>query len=797
MNKFLILIVLFTSFNCFSQVEIKGKIIDQTTNQPIEFAEVVLTVTASDVSIGTITNAEGAFTLAANSGISYRLQVFYVGKELYSKEITIEKAVDLGDIKVQNSQELTEVIITAQKKLIERKIDRLVFNVENSTKSSEGDALEVLRVTPGVRVQNNNINMIGKGGVQVMVNDKIIQLGGEELANFLKGISSENIKNIEVITTPPAKYDAAGNSGLINIVLRKAKADSWNAQVQSIYLQRHSPTGIFGTSFNFNKNKFSLATSLNYRKEQYYQEQDDYAHFPDGLWYTYSPFKAENEALSGRVDLTYQVNPNWSIGTQYLYNTSNLDVSDAPITPVFDYQTNDIIRSLASEGTTDQNPELHSLNVNSEIKLDTLGRKITMNLDYFTYYNPDEKTYNGTQIIQNPFSEQFFRGINTNEQDLDNWSGSIDVQMPMKWANVEFGGKLTRSMSDNAISFFNSGLVDSPVTNLPIQANDFNYNENIQAVYISANKRLSKRLVVKVGLRYEATQTNSRSINLGLNVDNDYNKLFPTVYFSYQANDKSNFALSYSKRIQRPNFVQLNPNIYFINPFQTIEGNAFLQPSFVDNIEFVHTYKNFITKLYYGQEENSFGQVPLPNSNTNIIRFTNENYIDSWRIGFSENYTFNKIKWWYSNNSFDVNYLKSEFNLPEPQDDQEGLNARIATYNDIRLNENRTLVLGVNYWYDFPGVNGIFDTKSASSLTLAIHWFLMNKKLHLTFRGNDIFKSAAERTTTTVNGVFQRARYYYDNRAFQFSISYRFGNNNIKAKKHQTGNADERGRTGN
>jgi hypothetical protein len=282
-----------------------------------------------------------------------------------------------------------------------------------------------------------------------------------------------------------------------------------------------------------------------------------------------------------------------------------------------------------------------------------------------------------------------------------------------------------------------------------------------------------------------------------LDVDNDYDKLFPTVYFSYQLNDKSNLSLSYSKRIQRPNYVQLNPNIYFINPFQTIEGNAFLQPSFVDNIELVLTYKNFITKVYYGQEENSFGQVPLPNSNTNVIRFTNENYIDSWRIGFSENYTFNKVKWWYSNMSFDINYLKSEFNLPEPQADQEGLNARISTFNDIRLNENRTWVLGVNYWYSFPGVNGIFDTKSQSSLTLALHWFLMNKKLHLTFRGNDIFRSAAERTTATVNGVFQRARYYYDNQAFQFSVSYRFGNNNIRAKKHQTGNSDERSRTGN
>jgi len=390
-----------------------------------------------------------------------------------------------------------------------------------------------------------------------------------------------------------------------------------------------------------------------------------------------------------------------------------------------------------------------------------------------------------------------YRGINTNKQDVTNYSAKIDFEYPTEWAELSFGGKITTSKSLNDIVFFNSGLVGEPVSNLPLSDNDFKYNEQIQAVYASINKKLNNKWGIQLGVRMEATQTTSISENLDLDVPFNYTKLFPTFYLSYNANENSIFSMNYSRRIQRPSFFELNPNIYFINPFQTIEGNAFLQPAFVNNVELTHTFKNLVTKLYYSSEDNMFSQIPLPNSNTNIIRFTNENFIDAQRFGISENYTFDKISWWSSNNSLDLNYSISTFNLEQDEEDQEGFNSSISTYNDFSLNRNKTLVLGVNYWYTFPGINGIFNTKSASSLSLALQLFLLNKDLNISLRGNDLFKSSAERTETTINGVFQTARYYYDNRYFLLSVSYRFGNKDISAKKHQTGNLEEMRRIGN
>jgi outer membrane receptor protein involved in Fe transport len=797
MNKLIITLILFISITANAQTLIKGKIVDTTTLQPMEYVDILVSGESLEYPIGTITDMDGSFELPIKSGL-YMLQGFYVGQELVSKEIEVkDEDIDLGTILVENSQQLDQVFITAKKKLIERKIDRLVFNVENSSKASEGDALEVLRVTPGIRVQNDQIRMIGKSNLQVMINDKIVQLSDEDLANFLKSIASEDIKNIEVITTPPAKYEASGNSGLVNITLKEAKKDSWNAQLKSSYRQRTYASGSGGGSFNFNKDKLSVATSLNYREGVYYQEQDDYAYFPDGLWYTLSPNKGESKGLNARIDINYKITSNWEMGAQYLHNNSNFHFTDAPYTPVFDYDTNEIIRYLESEGIADFNPEIHSINYNNEIKLDTLGRNVTLNLDYFAFKNPDARTYNGISVIQNPFSEQFFKGTNANNQDVTNMSAKLDIEYPLDWIKLSFGGKITNSKSINDITFFNSGLVDTPIASMPKSQNDFEYKEDIQAVYISANKKFSEKWTTQLGLRVETTQTNSMSNNLNVSTKNDYTKLFPTFYALYNASDNSNFSFNYSKRIERPSFFELNPNIYFANPFQTIEGNAFLQPSFIDNFELSNTYKNLSSKLYYSYEDNLFSQVPLADATTNIIRFTNENFINTHRIGISENYTYDKVKWWSSNNSLDINYSKSEFNLEEEQEDQKGINTTISTYNDFNLNTDKTWLMGVNYWYSFPGINGIYETKEASSLSLSLQCLLLEKNLNISLRANDIFKTSAERNVSRVNGVLQTARYYYDSRSVQLSISYKFGNNDLKAKKHSTGNRDERSRTGN
>ena len=794
MKIILTLFFSFCSFLSFAQVAITGRVIDKYTRLPIEFAEVVLLNDKSVIVNGQVTDDTGTFKLTAPKG-EYLLTAFFVGKRLFKENIVLSNNTDFGEIEVENEIALEQVIVSGKKKLITRKIDRLVFDVEHSSKSSAGDVLEVLKVIPGVRVQNNRLTLIGKSSLQVMVDDKIMHLSGDDLVNFLGSFASEDVKRIEVITSPPAKYDAAGNSGLINIQMKKTQADSWNAQVRTYYRQRKYPLGTIGGTFNFKKNKLSAIASINYRDGVYYQEQDDYTYLTSGVWHLSSPFKAVYNGLGSRIGIDYAVTPHWSMGGQYMHNMTNAVYHDSPNTSVYNNVTNNISKFLNSSGTIIPESHMNSFNYYNIITLDTLKRKIAIDFDYFVFINKEASSYEGNQVITETSAEQYYKGFNGNNQSIKNVSIKLDVDYPTSYANFNLGGKFSTSKSINGIDYYNSGLVNAPVQNMPLGHNDFAYNEDVEALYVSLRKKINDKLNLKLGVRMEATQTKSTSNALKLFENNDYVKYFPSFYLSYVSSENSTFGFSYSKRIQRPSFIQLNPNVIYINPFQAIEGNALLKPAYIDNLELTNTYGNLDTKIYFSHEEAMFTQVPLPNTSKDFILFTNQNYINRQRIGISENFTFDRIPWWASNNSIDINYSISKFSLTNEQKDQKGYNATLSSYNDFDLNKNKTLLAGINFWYEFPGVNGIFNKESASSLSFSLRYLLFNKNLNLSLRVNDVFKGAAERTTATINGIYQTARYYYDTQYFQVSASYKFGNKKMRVRRHVTGNEGEKNRT--
>jgi len=796
MKKGLLILLVLLSATLSAQMKITGKVVT-SENNPVEFAEIILIANDSTAIKSELTNEKGDFVLEAQLGM-YKLQMRQVNIILFSKNIELYDDLDLGIVKVDNVTQLESVTIVSKKKLIERKVDRLVFNVENSIGATGGDALDALKITPGVKVQNDKISIIGKGSVSVMVDDKLIQLKQEDLSSFLQSISADNIKSIEVITTPPAKYDAIGNSGILNIKTKTAREDSWNANIGTSYLQRSRADGSLFGNFNYNIKKLTISSSVNFRKGARYSTQDDYAYFSDGLWYTASPYTLEYKRFGGKLGIKYQLSKNWTTGIQYLFNTNKQYFYGDVYTPVTDYNTTNIIRYLNTNRESRYKPVFNSINYFNDFKLDTLGRKLTINLDYFNFENKDEKLYDGISIINNPFSQQYFAGNNNNIQKIDNISGKVDVEYPTSFVNLSFGGKFTYSKANNNIQFFNSGLVDNPVANLPLADNLFEYTENVQALYISGNKKFDDKWEAQFGVRMEATQTKANSLTLNQITKSNYEKLFPTLYIIYKPNENSSFGFNYSRRIERPTFNELNPNLYFENPFQSIEGNPFLLPAFINNIEFSYIYKNWDSKLYYSNEENLYGQIAIADPTTNLIRFTNENYVNTERYGILENYTFDKLKWWTSNYSLDVNYVKSASFINVLQKNQEGWSGRISTNNGFVLNKDKTWLFNINYWYSFAGVDGKFyKIGSMSNFSATIQYLLLDKNLSISLRSNDMFRTEKIKVSSIVNNVYQKGIYYNDNQSIQLSISYKFGNQKLKSLIRSTGNEDERGRTGN
>ncbi|MEO8516454.1 MAG: TonB-dependent receptor [Flavobacterium sp.] len=795
MNKsfLLTILILFIPITLFSQIKITGKIINQQEKN-LELREVLLLNKDSIAVISELTDANGLFSLSVEKG-DYTLMIREMGTITYQQRINAFQDLNLGVIKItETTHQLGEVMIASKKELIERKIDRVVFNVENSISASGGDALDALKVTPGLRVQNDQIVMIGKSSMAVMIDDRLMQLSGDDLINFLKTIPSENITKIEVITTPPAKYDAAGNTGLINIKLKKVKKDSWNGTIGTSYTQRAYASESSLGSFNYNKNNLSIQASANGGSSRTVNTDNNKTYYPNEIWEVNNPRKIKDNYLSIRTGIDYQITPKLTSGIQYLGSYSKMKMGDNSLTTLFDNNTQGVNSYIKSDGQSVSKPNLNSINWHTIYSLDTIGTKISMDLDMFKYRATDSRNYYGNHL-NNDFTitpNTYFAAISSNENYISNYSGKIDFEMPRKWAAFSFGGKLSQSKTDNSVAFFDN-TSGNPILD-PMQTNKFKYTENNEALYFSGNKEINPKWSTQLGLRMEATQTKGFSENYNQTNLNDYIQLFPTAYLSYKPKEHHSLSLNYSRRINRPNYEQLNPFRIYNSPYLYVEGNPFLKPSFSDRVEFAYTYKNLESKLSFSKSKDEFQQLGIVDPNTNITRFLVLNFMNTSGYGITETYTYNAFKWWTSTNSFDFGYTITKSTSEVTQKNRNGYQTNFSTANDFTLNTDKTFLLNFNYWYSLPGTMQLFEYTSSSSLSIALKCLLLNKKLQFSVTANDIFKTERPVYTNFSNGIKQVFNNYYDNQMIRFSVRYKFGNAKLNVTKRDFGNSEEQSR---
>ncbi len=795
-------LLLLTNIGILAQHSISGSIFNES-NEPVAYANLLLLQSIDSTFIGgTITNDLGHYQWENIEKGTYILEISFIGFQNQYIQLELQSDTMLNEIILkEDAVVLEQLIVTGKRRIISKKIDRLVFDVANSSKSSQGDAMDLLAVSPGIRIRNESISMIGKSGVAVMINDKMLNLSGEDLASFLRSIPSEDISKIEVITAPPAKYEAQGNGGIINIQLKKAKADSWNLSLNTDFRKRTRPRSQTGANFILNKNKLNFSVSLNYLKGFYNQEEENEAYFPGLVWDNNSSFERTFDQLSGRLDIAYELNPKWTVGGQYIYSFLDQKTNDAPFTQVRKNDSNEIVRNLNSRGQIELLNNVHSLNFFNQYKIDSSGKSFTINLDYFNFNDLEEKQYEGQSVIKNDFDpiNEFYKGVNTSDLTSNNISLSLDFVYPTKIANFEIGGKYSYFTSNNNIDLFNSGLQDEPIMNFQIENNDFKYIEIVQAGYISAQKALNDKLSLKAGLRLEATQSNSKSQNLDFARTYKYKKLFPSFFLAYNIDENTDLSFTYNKRISRAPFYMLTPNPWVNNPFQSVVGNPFIQPSFSDNIEVGLAYKNFNVATYFNKEKNVFTQVPYADSENNIMEFRFDNFLDIQRVGGSVNYLFEHFDWWSSSNSIDVNHSSNTYRNEGKEITKLGYNSNFSTSNDFSLRtktKNKIGLLNISYWYSPKGVDEMWNVAAMSNLSVSLQFYLLEKRLKLTLRANDVLKTEADRITTSSDGVFQDIKLYYDARFYGFVLRYSLGNSNILQRKNKIGNQDERSRAG-
>ncbi|KAA1244090.1 outer membrane beta-barrel family protein [Aquimarina sp. RZ0] len=797
MNKILLLILCLhgSIFLSAQEYVVLGKVVNKDS-QPLEFVEVVLLNEDAMIVQGKLTNEEGEFNIETQKG-KYSIRILKLGDILYTQNLEINTDIDLGIIKVEAIHTLKEVVILAEKKLIEKKSDRLVFHVENSIVASTGTGFDILQKVPGIRIQGDDIHIIGKSAIKVLVNTKLIPLSNQDLSDYLKTLDGDTISKIEVITNPPAKYEAEGNSGLVNIVLKKVKTDNFGGNIKSTYKQATYLTGYLGGNIQYQKNKVSLFAAINSGYGSIQPVEANTFFNPTQIWDTENRIRYFTKAISSRAGIDYDVSRKSSLGIQYLGSIGAPDIKEKTRTNIINNESKEIDSLLRTDAISDREVKYHSLNVHYKTAFDSIGKNMSADVDYFTYKNTFSRLNTTNSFLSDDSfiegSTDIFKSFSN--QNIQTISSAIDFEWPTTHVDFAFGGKVSFIKTDNNTAAFN--FLENQFLMNENLSNIFKYRENIQALYVSMNKSI-KKWDFKLGLRIEATQTQGNSKTLAQVQNNEYVRVFPTLYLLYSPHENHSYAFSYGKRIARPNYLSLNPFRWFNNPYSFTEGNPFLQPSFTDNFEVSHLFSdNLNTALYFSKTNNGSSQVTFSNPATNIQATRWRNFLDEYSIGFSQSYTFDTISWLESYAQLDLNYSRITSDIPDTISEQDGFNFNFSVDNSFFFNAKKTFFGELNFWYASSGVDGVDILSESYNLDLGLKAWFLDKKILASLAITDILRTNQSIIKTTVNSVKQAYQNYYDRRQLRIALTYNFKNNRIRSRTKKFSNEEERNRANN
>ncbi|WP_430614093.1 TonB-dependent receptor domain-containing protein [Flavobacterium sp. JP2137] len=793
LKLFLCLMVFAVVSPLSAQHHLRGSLYD-LKQQPLDFGDIRLVQSDTDRVYQTYTDSLGTFDFADLSSGIYVLQLVEFGNIQEQRELQIDSDIDLGTFSLSKTSQLSEIVIQGKKKLYESKIDRTVFNVEQSLLASSGDALDALKATPGVSVTHDDIKIIGKSSISVLINDKLVQLSGEDLNTFLKTLSASDIEKIEVITTPPAKYEAQGNNGLVNIVLKPRRANAWNNSTRLNYYQASYANFKFGNTFTYSKDKLSAQVNLDLGDGYHSRIERLTNVYPDETWISVDPERTQGKQFGAKINLEYQFTKKSSLNVQYMKNNYDREtIWNYAHTDVFDQQqqrTSEVFTSGHSRGKD----RFENFNLGYDYKMDTLGKKLRLDLDYFSNdkYNtrPFESEHN---YVNTALPPSLTRATSNGDIDIDVYSAKLDFEHPMKAFKLDYGAKVNWIKTASDSKYFDR-ISGQPIAD-PSKSDCFDYKEQGQALYLSATKDWTPKWSSQLGLRMEATQNTGTSHTLAQTQKKSFLDFFPTVYLQYKPTENHSISLNYNKRISRPSFWALNPFRWYIDAYSYSEGNPFLEPFNTHKVALSYTYKNnWNTKVEYSRTTNAITQVQNINEIDKTRNFTQENFYNVDSYAFNQSYTFSNYPWWQSINALTVTWSRSTLNddIKQVYQVQNGANAFVSSNNSFKITPQ--LAVEANGYFSSKTHYMIYKVDPSANLDLGVSYKMLDEQLKFSLNVYDVFRTSASKVYTNTGEVQTTFNNYYDNRYANLSLTYSFGNKNIKAQKTQSGDEEARNR---
>jgi len=782
--------------------QLRGRVLDEQ-RKPVEFATVALFAATADSALvkATYTDDKGEFAFASLAEGAYRLKISFVGfLKVASPVLTItteQPALDAGTLVMPSQvEQLAEVVVTGQKAVIEQKIDRMVLNVGALASNAGATALDILEKSPGVTVdQRGNVSLKGKKEVLIMLDDKRTYLSGDELANLLRSMSSTQLDQIEIMTNPSAKYDAAGNAGVINIKTKKITNAGFNGTLT--LGAGYSPYTKSNDGLNLNYRVGKLNTFVNYSFIQNnssfaIQTQRNFLDFTGqktGELNQNSNRLGRSQTNSIRLGADYTLSDKTTIGftasgfvnPQRPTANNTTTLTDGNGVPTATIQTSSTGNSLWRNAAI-------NLNARHQFSPD---RELSASADYLNYNSTNTQTIlsntyapNGGLIGQLPLRGDIPLNINI-------YTAKADYSQPVgKLFTLEAGLKTAFIRTNNQGNYFTT-VNDTEQPDYQ-RSNRFDYRENINAGYINTSRQLGAWFA-QLGLRYENTQYTGHQLGNPEKPDSlfvrQYNNLFPTVFVSYKANDKNQFGFSFGRRIDRPVYQNLNPFLSIIDQYTYSTGNPFLRPQFSTNLEINHTYGGFLTTTLNYSKTDGFITETLQKQGDVIIRSVGNVAVrdnaglaislqlpvtKAWSVNAFANGTYTKFNGIIAGYPFNASALSLNLNLTNQFTLGNGWAAEVSGFYHGRNRDEGQAII-----------------RSISQLSLGLSKQLLEKRASLVLNIRDVFHSQVSREIQNFQNVISTIQLTRDTRVANVSFVYRFGQTGKGVPIKRSSSADD------
>lgn len=786
---------------------ISGTVIDGNT-KTIESATITLHKAAdSSVAKMSVADKTGKFEFENVALGKYFVSISAIGHDKgFSEPIDISATnldVRLKTIElVPQAKAIAGVTVTSKKPFIEQKAGKTLINVEASPTNTGLNALELLEKSPGVTVDNDgNISLKGKQGVTILVDGKPTYMSGADLAALLKNMQSSALDQIEIMTNPPAKYDAAGNSGIINIKTKKGIVKGMNGSANASFTQGVYSRFNGGVNLNYRNDKINLFGGYNGGKYEGYNK----------LIIDRTIYEQDNKTIENLADQISRphfegIYHNVKAGIDYYFTKRtvlglvvnanfNDNEEDPTSTSFMRFPDRSVKYSILSNGFNQRKWTGISNNINFKHTFDSTGREITADVDYAFYNNRSNTELNTQSFDEDGVKKDgdvILRGVIPS--DIDIYSAKVDYVHPFKkGVKLEAGFKTSYVTTDNQVEYLRSSGAG---WSLDDRTNHFIYKENINAVYAIFSKSM-KKWDLSAGLRLENTNARGKQIVRDSSFKRDYTSLFPNVGLSYNASEKNQFNFSYSRRINRPDYDDLNPFVFFLDSLTYGQGNPYLQPQFTHNFELSHTFKKFLTTtLNYTQTDDIITQM-LRQEGEKTFQ-TRDNFNSMKQIGLAVMANFKVTKWWninlYTNvfnNHYEGIYQNGMSNDP--------IDIQFTTFTGNMTNSFTIGKKGWNAelsgWYRTKGADGLLVINDMGAMNGAVSKTILKKQATLKLGIRDIFYTQQFSGYAKYSNVDVNISGRRDTRQVNLSFNYRFGKKNIAPeRRRRTGATDEQNR---